>query len=80
MQKHGVSLADAEGVFHDLFAIHMEDVDAEGEQRFLAVGLGNACRVLVVSYTQRGEDIRIISVRRASRSERQQYESGIRLF
>ncbi|HLA74349.1 MAG TPA: BrnT family toxin [Gammaproteobacteria bacterium] len=35
LKKHGVSFADAEGVFYDPLAIHMEDADAEGEERFM---------------------------------------------
>lgn len=65
-RKHGVSFADAEGVF--------EDPDARGERRFLAVGLGSAGELLVVVYTERGDEYRLISARRATRKERNQYE------
>jgi uncharacterized DUF497 family protein len=80
LKKHKASLADSEGVFEDPFARHVEDPDAAGEQRFIAVGMGNAGQVLVVSYTDRGDDIRPVSARRASRKEREQYESGIRFL
>jgi uncharacterized protein len=50
-RKHGVSFADAEGVFYDPLALHRPDPDAEGEERFLAVGLGSAGQILVVVYT-----------------------------
>jgi uncharacterized DUF497 family protein len=80
LKKHKVSLADSEGVFEDPFARHVEDPDAAGEQRFIAVGMGSAGQVLAVSYTHRGDDIRPISARRASRKEREQYESGIRFL
>jgi uncharacterized DUF497 family protein len=64
---HGLgSLADSEGVFEDPFASRVEDPDAAGEQRFIAVGMGGAGQVLVVSYTYRVDDIRPISARRAS--------------
>jgi uncharacterized protein len=56
LKKHKVSLADSEGVFEDPFARHVEDPDAAGEQRFIAVGMGSAGQVLVVSYTDRGDD------------------------
>jgi uncharacterized DUF497 family protein len=42
LRRHGVSFADAEGVFLDPLAIHQPDPDAEGEERFIAVGLGSA--------------------------------------
>lgn len=79
-RKHGVRLADAEGVFSDPFAIHMEDPDAESEQRFVTVGMGSAGSVLVVAYAYRGSHVRVISARRASRKERKIYEEGIRFL
>ena len=75
LQKHGVSFADAEGVFEDPLAIHCPDLDAQDEERFIALGLGSAGELLVVVYTLRGEDIRLISARRATRREVKQYES-----
>jgi uncharacterized protein len=74
LRKHGVSFADAEGVFFDPLAIHREDPDAEGEERFVAVGLGSAGQCLVVVYTLRDDEIRVISVRRATRREARDYE------
>lgn len=73
-KKHGVSFADAEGIFFDPLAIHQEDPDTEGEKRFIAIGMGNTGKVLVVVYTLRGENIRLISVRRATRREVKDYE------
>ncbi len=75
LKKHGVSFADAEGVFLDPLAIHQEDPDAEGEARFVAVGMGSAGQLLVVVYTLRGDDIRLISARRATRREVKDYEN-----
>ncbi len=74
-EKHGVSFADGEGVFDDVLTIHRPDPDAEGEMRFIAVGLGSGGAILVVVYTLRGEDIRLISARRANRREVKDYES-----
>lgn len=74
-RKHGVSFADAEGVFEDPLAIHRPDPDAEGEARYVGVGLGSAGQILVVSYTLRGHFIRLISVRRATKREVKDYES-----
>ncbi len=74
LKKHGVSFSDAEGLFFDPLAIHRGDPDAEGEERFIAVGLGSAGQVLVVVYTCRGDQIRVISARRATRREVRDYE------
>jgi uncharacterized DUF497 family protein len=74
-KQHGVPFADAEGVFQDPLALTREDPDAKGERRFIAVGLGSAGDLLVVVYTMRGEDVRLISARRATRKERKTYES-----
>lgn len=75
LRKHGVSFADAEGVFMDPLALHRLDPDAEGEERYVALGAGSAGHLLVVIYTLRGEEIRLISARRASRAEIRAYES-----
>jgi hypothetical protein len=74
-KKHRVSFADAEGVFQDPLAVTVEDPDAEGERRFVTVGLGSAGELLVVVYTEeQDEEIRLISARRATRKERKHYE------
>ena len=75
LKKHGVSFADAEGVLEDPLAITVEDPDAEAEARFIAVGLGNAGELLIVVYTERDDEYRMISARRATRKERKYYES-----
>ncbi len=77
LKKHRVSLSDAEAVLFDPNAISCEDEDAESEQRHQSIGLDSLGRVLVVVYTYRGSNIRLISARRATRKERQNYESGI---
>ena len=75
LKKHGASFADAEGLFFDPLAIHQPDPDAEDEERFVAVGMGSAGIILVVVYTLRGEEIRLISARRATRQEVESYEN-----
>ena len=75
LKKHKVSFADAEGVFYDPLAIHNEDPYSEGEERFIGVGMGSAGQILVVVYTFRGDEIRLISVRRATSREVNEYES-----
>jgi len=74
VRKHGVSFADAEGVLTDPLAITIEDPDAEGERRYVAIGLGNSGELLVVVYAEHGEECRLISARRATRKERRTYE------
>ena len=76
--KHGVDFADAVGVFEDDLAITIEDQDAEGERRFITIGMDFTLKILVVVYTSRVADvIRIISARKATKTERQTYEKGI---
>ena len=72
LKKHGVAFSDAEGIFYD---IHRPDPDATDEARFVAVGLGSAAEILVVVYTICGENVRLISARRATRKEIRDYES-----
>ncbi len=74
VEKHGVSFADAEGVFGDPLAIAIEDPDARGEPRYIAIGLGNLGELLVVVYTEQAGEYRLISARHATRKERKAYE------
>jgi uncharacterized DUF497 family protein len=71
LAKHGVSFDLAEG-FEFGTAYEYEDRDAEGEQRFVAIGLIGD-RVYVMVYTERGETIRVISLRRADKQEVRKY-------
>jgi len=75
VRKHGVSFADAEGVLKDPLALTIDDPDAQGERRYVATGLGSSGELLVVVYTERDEEYRLISARRATRRERNAYES-----
>ena len=75
LRKHAVDFADAVSAFADALAITIEDKRFD-EERFILMGLDALGRVLVVVYTHRGEDIRIISARKANRFERQQYLEG----
>ncbi|MBI2509179.1 MAG: BrnT family toxin [Betaproteobacteria bacterium] len=74
LKKHGVSFSDAEGVLYDPLALTVEDPDAEGEQRFISIGLGSAGELLLVVYTERAGAYRLISARRPTKKERRQYE------
>jgi uncharacterized protein len=75
LKKHGVSFADAEGALFDPLALTVEDLGAIGERRFVTVGLGSAGELLVVVYTYRENEPRLISARRATRKERKTHES-----
>ena len=75
-KKHGISFAKVEPVFFDEFALTRED-DAMLEQRFITVGLDARLRVVIVCWTQRGNNIRLISARLATASERKAYENRI---
>jgi uncharacterized DUF497 family protein len=77
-KKHGVDFADAVGVFEDDLAITIEDHGAEGELRFITIGMDFTLKILVVVYATRVADvIRIISARKATKKERLTYEKGI---
>ena len=77
LAKHGVRFSDAEAVLFDPNALSFEDTTAQGEQRFVVIGMDHLWQLLVVIYTDRGDKIRLISARHATRSERLNYESGI---
>ena len=76
-RKHKIRFADAEAVLFDPMALTIEDETTESEERFVSVGADALNRVVVVVYTYRGKDIRLISARRATRRERKAYEEGI---
>lgn len=73
LRKHGIDFADAVAVFSDDLAITIPD-ERFDEERFVTIGLDGLGNVLVVVYTLRGEAIRIISARKATKQERRQYE------
>ena len=75
LRKHGVSFAHAEQALRDPLAVTIEDPDVIGEQRFVSLGIDALGRVLVVVLTQREERTRVISARKASRGESEQYHA-----
>jgi uncharacterized DUF497 family protein len=73
LEKHGVSFEAARCVFDDVFACERFDIDDEhGEIRGVITGVVNDV-VLTVVYTERGERIRIISARKATKHEQREY-------
>jgi uncharacterized DUF497 family protein len=76
--KHGVAFEEAASVFLDPAALTFLDPDhSEDEDRAITIGRSARRRVLFVAHTERGERLRIISARRATRREQDQYEEGI---
>lgn len=77
LSKHGVSFDEAKTVFDDPLYIDFYDPDhSADEERYLIVGESNRGRLLIVSYTERKDSIRVISAREVTRSERKAYEEG----
>ena len=76
LEKHGVSFAEASTVFGDPLAASIPDPDhSEGEVRFVTMGYSSSNRLIVVSHTEEGDTVRIISAREATSHERKTYES-----
>jgi uncharacterized DUF497 family protein len=74
----GVRFEESRSVFDDPYAITITDDESDPlEKRFVSLGMGALGRVLVVVYTYRGENIRIISARLAGPHERAEYEVGL---
>ena len=77
LKKHGVSFEEASTIFGDPLALTIPDpLHSEEEDRFITLGESHRRRLLVVVSTDRGETIRIISARVATRQERKDYEEG----
>ena len=76
-RKHRVSFEEAATVFADPLEIMIDDPDhARSEHRFISIGESFKLRLLVVSYTERGNRIRIINARKPTRRERRAYGEG----
>lgn len=73
--KHGVSFPEATTVFGDPLSVTVPDPDHSiGEARFLTIGMSHQQRLLVVAHADRGDAIRLINARAATRPERKVYE------
>ena len=73
LKKHGIEFADAVSIFSDALAITIPD-NRFDEERFVTIGMDGFGRILVIVFTWRSEEIRLISARLAERRERKQYE------
>jgi hypothetical protein len=78
LRKHQISFEDGATVFLDPLALTFPDPDhSSGENREITIGRSSRQQVVFVSHCQRGDRVRIISARKATRGERKQYEEGI---
>jgi hypothetical protein len=78
VQKHGISFDEAATVFLDPLALTYPDpYHVGGEEREITIGYTAGQQVVFVAHCQRGDRVRIISARKATRRERRQYEEGI---
>ncbi len=76
IKKHGISFEEAESAFYDQNAIVIYDPDhSQQEDRFILLGMSDYSRILIVCHCYRENDtiIRIISARKANKSEQKQY-------
>ena len=74
LKKHQVAFTEAATVFLDPLAVTYQDPDhSEGEHRYVTVGESSRRRVILVAHLDRGNRIRIISARRATRKEAHEY-------
>jgi uncharacterized protein len=74
IDKHGLSLVEGEGVLNDPLGLTVEDDSSAGESRWITVGMNAGGETLVVVWTDRDDGERLISVRRATAKEREDYE------
>ncbi len=74
LKKHHVAFTEAATVFLDPLATTYRDPDhSEGEQRYITIGESTRGRVIMVAHLDRGDRVRIISARRATRKEAHEY-------
>jgi len=76
LKRHRIDFADAVTVFDDLNAITIDDPD-HNEHRFITIGIDAYARLLVVVYTWREENIRLISARKATKQEQKYYGNNL---
>lgn len=77
LEIHNVSFDEASTTFQDILSLAIYDPLHSGEEdRFILIGNSHKDRLLVVAHTERGDNIRLISARKASKKERTQYEEN----
>jgi len=75
LEIHGVSFDEASTAFKDTLSLTIHDpLHSDEEDRFILIGNSYKNRLLVVVHLEKGNKIRIISARKATKKERKQYE------
>ena len=74
LNHEGVTFDEAKPVLFDPYALTREDADAQGEARFVTLGMGSKGRILLVVWTLRGDNPRLISAWKANQQQRRHYE------
>ena len=75
VKKHGISFEEAKTVFGDPFSVTIDDpAHSASEYRFVDIGTSASEMILAVAYAERGQKIRLISCRKATKAERKIYE------
>ncbi len=77
LRKHGVAFEEATTAFADTLSLTIADpMHSEGESRFVLLGRSQSGRMLAVVHTDRGDTIRLIGARIATRKERKTYDEN----
>ncbi|MCA1566655.1 MAG: BrnT family toxin [Acidobacteria bacterium] len=77
LSKHGISFDEAQTVFNDPLYVDFYDPDHSFEERrYIIVGESQRGRLLLVSYAERDDVVRLVSAREVTRAEREVYEEG----
>ena len=77
LKKHGVSFAEASTAFEDVLSLTINDpLHSSDEERLVLIGMSFKNRLTIVVHTERGDNIRIISARKATKKERKYYENN----
>jgi len=78
LEKHGVSFEEASTAFKDTLSLTIDDpLHSSDEKRLILIGMSYDNCLLIVVHTERGDNIRIISARKATKKERKYYENDV---
>ena len=78
IEKHGVSFEEASTAFRDPLSLTIDDpLHSRDEERWVLIGMSYNNHLLVIVHTERGNNIRIISARKATKKERKYYETNV---
>jgi uncharacterized DUF497 family protein len=78
LKKHGVSFEEASTAFRDPLSLTIDDpLHSSDEERLILIGMSHNNRMLVIAHTEIRDNIRIISARKATKKERNNYETNV---